>query len=78
MAPLVALLHDHGANPMKQDLTAHGEQELSLHVLNTEHLYHEFMRCDDADDLRAVVDSEFTYTDEQFEELVDDLEHKDD
>jgi hypothetical protein len=62
----------------KQDLTQYGEQELSLHVMNTEHLYRQFMRCDDESDLRRVVDPEFTYTDEQFEELVDDLEHKDD
>lgn len=61
----------------KQDLTQYGEQELSLNVLNTEHLYRAFMRCDDEADLRGLVDPEFTYTDEQFEELVDDLEHKD-
>lgn len=62
----------------KQDLTSYGEQELSLLVQNTEHLYREFMRCDDEADLRKLVNDEFTYTDEQFEELVNDLEYKDD
>lgn len=59
------------------DITQYGEQELSLHVQNTEWLYHEFMQCEDEDDLRTLVDPEFTYTEEQFEELVDDLDHKD-
>lgn len=57
----------------KQDLTMYGEQELSLHVLNTEYLYRQFQRCDDARDLRMLV-CEFKYTDEQFDELVSDLE----
>ena len=60
----------------KQDLTGYGEQELSLHVQNTEYLYWGFMRCDDASDLRALVDGEFAYTDEQFDELVDDLANR--
>ena len=57
----------------KHDITAYGEQELSLHVLNTEYLYRAFQRCDDEQDLRALV-CEFKYTDEQFAELVSDLE----
>lgn len=60
----------------RTDLTSYGEQELSLNVMNTEHLYRAFMRCDDERDLRSLVDPEFIYTDEQFEELLDDLEHK--
>ena len=57
----------------KQDLTQFSEQELSLHVLNTEALYRAFRRCQDADDVRAVVDPYFVYTDEQFDELLSDL-----
>lgn len=56
----------------KHDLTMHGEQELSLHVLNTEYLYRRFQRCDDERDLRFLV-CEFTYTEEQFAELARDL-----
>lgn len=59
-----------------QDITEYGYNELSLHVLNTEPLYREFMRCDDASDLRALVDGHFVYTTEQFTELCDDLEHE--
>ena len=55
-----------------KDLTAYGEQELSLVVLNTEYLYRKFRRCDDERDLRFLV-CEFTYTDEQFAELARDL-----
>lgn len=58
------------------DLRGYGEQELSLHVLNTEHLYRQFMRCDDESDLRKVV-LDFTYSEEQFEELLRDLADKD-
>jgi hypothetical protein len=61
----------------KQDLTQYGEQELSLHVLNTEPLYRAFMRCDNEDDLHELVDENFIYTEEQFEELVRDLADKD-
>jgi hypothetical protein len=57
----------------KHDITMYGEQELSLHVLNTEYLYRRFQRCDDERDLRILV-CEFTYTEEQFAELVSDLE----
>ena len=59
------------------DLTQYSDQELSLRVLNTEHLYREFMRADDHDDLRRLC-SGFTYTDEQFAELCDDLENRED
>jgi hypothetical protein len=62
----------------KQDLSQHGEQELSLNVLNDECLYREFMRCVDKYDLAMFCDRNFIYTTEQFEELEDDLEHKDD
>jgi len=60
------------------DLTEYGEQELSRYVLNTEYLYLGFMRCEDARDLHALVDGEFKYTSEQFDELVSDLLTKDD
>lgn len=56
----------------KHDITMYGEQELSLHVLNTEYLYRKFQRCDDERDLRFLV-CEFTYTEEQFAELCRDL-----
>jgi hypothetical protein len=57
-----------------EDLTGYGEQELSLHVMNTEHLYHAFMRCDDEQDLKQLVDGEFIYSLDQWAELCDDLE----
>ena len=57
----------------KHDITMYGEQELSLLVMNTEYLYKAFLRCDDERDLRILV-CEFKYTDEQFEELCNDLE----
>lgn len=60
----------------KQDLTQYGEQELSLHVLNTECLYRGFMRCDDEQDLRNLVEPLFIFTSEQFDELLDDLENR--
>jgi hypothetical protein len=60
----------------KQDITEYGEQELSLWVQNTEHLYHGFRRCVTESQLRALVDDEFIYTDEQFEELVRDMENE--
>ena len=59
---------------MGQDLTSYGEQELSLWVQNDEYFYRQFCRCEDENDLRKVVDGFFLYTDEQFAELVDDLE----
>lgn len=57
---------------MKTDITMYGEQELSLHILNTEYLYRQFTRCCDESDLQTLV-CEFTYTDEQFKELCSDL-----
>jgi hypothetical protein len=57
----------------KQDLTQYGEQELSLNVMNDEYLYRQFSRCDDEDDLEQMV-SGFNYTQEQFDELVSDLD----
>ena len=56
----------------KQDITHYSDQELSLLVLNTEHLYRQFLRCEDEDDLRVLCE-EFEYTGEQFEELMRDL-----
>jgi hypothetical protein len=50
----------------------YGEQELSLLVMNTEHLYRAFGRCDDSADLERLCES-FSYTAEQFEELESDL-----
>ena len=60
------------------DLTQHSDAELSLIVLNTEHLYRAYMRCDDHDDLRTMVDGEgLVYTEAQFEELCEDLDSED-
>lgn len=59
---------------MGQDLTSHGEQELSLWVQNDEYFYTRFLQCEDEIDLQRLVDGHFVYTDEQFDELVDDLE----
>ena len=56
----------------KTDLTEYGDQELSLNVLNDEYLYRQFRRCDDSQDLRQLCDC-FEYTEEQFDELVNDL-----
>ena len=57
----------------KTDLTGYSDQELSLNVMNDEYLYRQFRRCDDASDLRNLCEC-FEYTQEQFEELVSDLE----
>jgi len=57
---------------MSKNLTQYGEQELSLIVANTEYLYRAFGRCDDEQDLRVLC-CEFTYSEEQFAELVLDL-----
>lgn len=55
------------------DITEYTDQELSLHVLNAEDLYHEFLACDDERDLRALADRHFVYTPEQFAELLEDF-----
>ena len=57
-----------------EDLTQHGEQELSLWVNNDEYFYSRFCDCEDESDLHRLVDGFFKYTPEQFEELVDDME----
>jgi len=59
----------------KIDITMYGEQELSLHVLNTEHLYRDLLICEDDQDLRDLC-SQFKYTEEQFEELCRDREEE--
>ena len=56
----------------KQDITMYGEQELSLHFMNTEHLYNAMRRCALASQLREAAETWFVFTEEQWEELVAD------
>jgi hypothetical protein len=54
-----------------RDLTLYGEQELSLNVFNDEYFY---IERENRPYLMALIDEEFVYTDEQMEELVQDLD----
>jgi hypothetical protein len=58
----------------KQDLTEYSDSELSLHFFNDETLYRAMRRSWAESQLRAIADEVFTYTDAQFEELVEDWE----
>jgi hypothetical protein len=58
----------------KRDLTEYSDRELSLWVLNDEYLYRRFLRCEDESDLRRVVDPVFVYTEDQFTDLLEDLD----
>jgi hypothetical protein len=53
----------------KQDLTGYSENELSLIVFNDEYLYR--VRCNR--NLKDILNDHFTFTDEQFDVLQEDL-----
>ena len=57
-----------------QDLTNYGPDELSLIIFNTEEIYH--IRHDP--DLLDIIEGCFTYTEEQREQLIIDLEEDQD
>ena len=54
----------------KQDLTQYSSAELSLNVFNDESLYNQ-MHCSD---FKELIGELFIYTDEQWDELQEDLE----
>lgn len=54
----------------KQDLTEYSDAELSLNVFNDESLYNQRF----CSDLKELLDEIFIYTEEQWEELQEDLE----
>lgn len=58
----------------KHDTTEYGDQELSLIVMNDEFHYNNTRRIPLRKRLREYCDEYFTYTEEQFEELCDDLD----
>ena len=58
----------------KQDLREQSDNELSLVVFNDEYLYSMRNRLD----IQEILDSQFLYTDEQFDELLKDLEYEND
>jgi hypothetical protein len=58
---------------MKQDITQYSDAELSLHFFNDEGLYRAMRRCYKSEQLRALADECFTYTEDQFDELVSDF-----
>ena len=53
-----------------RDLTSYGDQELSLSVFNEEYFY---VERSNRPFLIALVNEEFEYTEEQFDELMQDL-----
>lgn len=53
-----------------ENLTEYSDQELSIWVFNTEWLYN--ARSDEAEFMR-IINSSFIYTDEQLQELKNDL-----
>ena len=57
---------------MKTNITMYGDQELSLNFLNDEYLYRRMRACCTESRLRELADAEFTYTDDQWDELVQD------
>lgn len=54
------------------DITMYGREELSLHFLNTEHLYHAMRGCALPRHLREIAEEYFIFTDEQWQELLTD------
>lgn len=60
----------------KQNLKDYSDRELTLHVMNDEHLYRKAMRCTDEGDLDSFgiyLEDFFIFTDEQLEDLFEDL-----
>ena len=52
------------------DLTEYSSAELSMHVMNDEFLYNQRH----SESLKGLIDEQFVYTDEQWDELQEDLE----
>lgn len=57
---------------MKQDITEYSDSELSLIVMNDEGLY----RMRRSSNLRAELEQVFIFTDEQWDELAQDLQEE--
>jgi hypothetical protein len=57
---------------MKQDITEYSDSELSLLVMNDEGLY----RMRRSSNLRAELEQVFIFTDEQWDELAQDLQEE--
>lgn len=57
---------------MKQDITEYSDSELSLLVMNDEGLY----RMRRSSNLRAELEEFFIFTDEQWDELAQDLQEE--
>jgi len=58
----------------KINCTMYGNQELSLHVLNDEYFYRLTRRMNYRSQVKEFCDQYFLYTDDQLDELCDDLE----
>ena len=54
-----------------KDLTVYSDQELSLNVFNDEYFY---IERENRPYLMALIDEEFTYTSDQMNELIQDLD----
>jgi len=57
----------------KQDITMHSDSELSLVVMNDESLYRTFKRLHSRAAVESAASELFTYTEDQFEELITDM-----
>lgn len=56
----------------KQDLTEYSDGELSLHVMNDEYLYRQRRSCN----LKEQLEELFIFSEEQWEELENDLKEE--
>ena len=52
------------------DITEYCDNEMWIVTSNERVLLHEFVNCDDEDELREFADRNFTYREDQFDELV--------